>query len=123
MSSPQHAACKLIRVHCAADLVPVSAKATSGDKGKFEASVKSVLIGKVPDRGGRPFEGRAAAAAASMPAWAPRQSDGTSMLQAVTAFALRAHKCVHWASEEPFIPRSLFMFVSFGAEQAELLAS
>lgn len=61
---------------CQADLVPVSAKATSGDKGKFEASVKSVLIGKVPDRGGRPYEGRAAAAAASMPAWASRQSDG-----------------------------------------------
>lgn len=69
---PVFPACSLY----AADLVPVSAKATSGDKGKFEASVKSVLIGKVPDRGGRPYEGRAAAVAASMPAWASRQSDG-----------------------------------------------
>ena len=52
----------------------VTCKATSGDKGKFEATVKSVLIGAVPDRGGRPAEGRAAAAAASMPAWAPRSA-------------------------------------------------
>lgn len=50
----------------------ITSKATSGDKGKSEATVKSILIGNVPDRGGRPAEGRAAAAAAAMPDWAPR---------------------------------------------------
>ena len=62
----------------AGDVMAVTSKATSGDKGKFEATVKSVLIGKVPDRGGRPTEGRAAAAAASMPDWAPRSTNRTS---------------------------------------------
>ena len=58
----------------------VTCKATSGNKGKFEATVKSVLIGAVPDRGGRPAEGRAAAAAASMPAWAPRSAGEVSSI-------------------------------------------
>ena len=40
--------------------MPVASKATSGDKGKFETSVKGFMIGAVPDRGGRPTEGRAA---------------------------------------------------------------
>lgn len=62
----------------------VTCKATSGDKGKFEATVKSVLIGEVPDRGGRPAEGRAAAAAASMPAWAPRSSGKMSKMSPIS---------------------------------------
>lgn len=56
------------------DIVPVASKATSGDKGKFEASVKGFIIGAVPDRGGRPTEGRAAQAAANMPTWKPRSA-------------------------------------------------
>eukprot|EP01025_Chloroclados_australasicus_P033633 TRINITY_DN34347_c0_g1_i3.p1 TRINITY_DN34347_c0_g1~~TRINITY_DN34347_c0_g1_i3.p1 ORF type:complete len:501 (+),score=116.07 TRINITY_DN34347_c0_g1_i3:55-1557(+) len=44
-----------------ADLASVAQRATSGDKGQFHASVKSVIIGRVPDRGGRP-EGREAEA-------------------------------------------------------------
>ncbi len=47
-------------------------RATSGESG-VEASVKAVLIGAVPDRGGRP-EGRARVA--DMPAWAPRRVSG-----------------------------------------------
>ncbi len=58
----------------AGDVIAVTCKATNGNKGKFEATVKSILIGAVPDRGGRPAEGRAAAALASMPAWAPRSA-------------------------------------------------
>lgn len=64
------------RLTCAGDLVPIASKATSGDKGKFEASVKGFVIGAVPDRGGRPTEGRAARAAASMPQWKPRSAAG-----------------------------------------------
>jgi len=56
--------------------VPVASKATSGDKGKFETSVKGFMIGAVPDRGGRPTEGRAAQAAANMPTWKPRSAAG-----------------------------------------------
>ncbi|KAL0046913.1 hypothetical protein WJX82_001552 [Trebouxia sp. C0006] len=56
------------------DIVPIASKATSGDKGKFEASVKGFIIGAVPDRGGRPTEGRAAQAAANMPTWKPRSA-------------------------------------------------
>ncbi|GMH36102.1 LOW QUALITY PROTEIN: hypothetical protein BSKO_03970 [Bryopsis sp. KO-2023] len=56
------------------DVAAVAQKATSGSEGKFEASVKSVIIGKVPDRGGRP-EGRAAEAyAANMPAFSSRST-------------------------------------------------
>ena len=62
----------------AGDIVPIASKATSGDKGKFEASVKGFVIGAVPDRGGRPTEGRAAQAAASMPQWKPRSAAGVS---------------------------------------------
>ena len=62
----------------AGDIVPIASKATSGDKGKFEASVKGFVIGAVPDRGGRPTEGRAAQAAASMPQWKPRSAAGMS---------------------------------------------
>lgn len=59
----------------AGDLVPISSKVTSGAKGSFASLVKGVIIGSVPDRGGR-TEGRAAAAA--MPAWAPRSGDHSS---------------------------------------------
>ena len=62
----------------AGDIVPIASKATSGDKGKFEASVKGFVIGAVPDRGGRPTEGRAAQAAANMPQWKPRSAAGMS---------------------------------------------
>ncbi len=44
----------------------------TGGGGGARASVKDVLIGAVPDRGGR-AEGREAAALASMPKWAPRR--------------------------------------------------
>lgn len=47
-------------------------RATSGEAG-VEASVKGVLIGSVPDRGGRP-EGRARVA--DMPAWTARRVSG-----------------------------------------------
>ncbi|KAK9842273.1 hypothetical protein WJX81_004060 [Elliptochloris bilobata] len=62
---------------CAGDLLPMGMAATSSDVAAFPASVKSVLMGAVPDRGGRPQEDRAAAAAAAMPAWAPRRATGT----------------------------------------------
>ncbi|DBA79770.1 TPA: hypothetical protein ACH3X1_008435 [Trebouxia sp. C0004] len=93
------------------DIVPIASKATSGDKGKFEASVKGFIIGAVPDRGGRPTEGRAAQAAASMPTWKPRSAAGmapiASLLQrtwcghgtaALSHAALRCHTpllCCH----------------------------
>ena len=50
----------------------MGARVTSGTGGGTRASVKSVLIGAVPDRGGR-AEGREAAAMASMPAFAARK--------------------------------------------------
>lgn len=62
------------------DIVPIASKATSGDKGKFDASVKGFVIGAVPDRGGRPTEGRAAQAAANMPSWKPRSAASTLLL-------------------------------------------
>ncbi|KAL4419219.1 hypothetical protein ABPG77_010661 [Micractinium sp. CCAP 211/92] len=52
-----------------ADLLSILEKATSGETG-IHASVKGVLIGKVPDRGGRP-EGRKREA--DMPAWTARK--------------------------------------------------
>ncbi|PSC73625.1 FAM98A [Micractinium conductrix] len=52
-----------------ADLLAILEKATSGETG-ITASVKSVLIGKVPDRGGRP-EGRRREA--EMPEWTARR--------------------------------------------------
>lgn len=58
--------------HLAADLAAIGAKVTSGTGGGARASVKSVLIGAVPDRGGR-AEGREAAALANMPAFAARK--------------------------------------------------
>lgn len=54
------------------DLLTVMERATSGESG-VEASVKGVLIGSVPDRGGRP-EGRARMA--DMPAWTARRVTG-----------------------------------------------
>ena len=55
----------------------VTARSTRGGGGtKFEASVKSVLIGKVPDRGGRVTDQRSAAA--SMPKWAPRTQNNNN---------------------------------------------
>ncbi|KAK9840025.1 hypothetical protein WJX74_002283 [Apatococcus lobatus] len=55
------------------DLVPMCSRVTSGAKGSFASLVKGVIIGSVPDRGGR-TEGRAAAAA--MPAWTARSGGG-----------------------------------------------
>ena len=46
------------------DLVSISNKATSGDKSKFGSSVKSLVIGAVPDRGGRASQAGAATAKA-----------------------------------------------------------
>lgn len=40
----------------------ISSKATSGDASKFGASVKRVVIGAVPDRGGRSTAAAAATA-------------------------------------------------------------
>eukprot|EP00887_Chlorella_sp_A99_P005046 scaffold4.g5046.t1 len=54
------------------DLLSIMERATSGDTG-IHASVKGVLIGSVPDRGGRP-EGRARDA--DMPAWSARRASG-----------------------------------------------
>lgn len=51
------------------DLLPIMEKATSGETG-IHSSVKSVKIGKVPDRGGRP-EGQARVA--DMPQWTARK--------------------------------------------------
>ena len=63
--------------------------ATSSDAAAFPASVKSVLMGAVPDRGGRPQEDRAAAAAAAMPAWAPRRATGAHVRDRVLFWRLR----------------------------------
>ena len=54
--------------------MPISSKVTSGAKGSFASLVKGVIIGSVPDRGGR-TEGRSGAAA--MPTWSARQ--GTTL--------------------------------------------
>lgn len=60
---------------CAADVASVMNKPTSTDGGLIAAaSVKSVLIGSVPDRGGRPGVRRGEA---SMPQWAPRKDGGS----------------------------------------------
>ena len=56
----------------AVDLAAMGARITGGGGGGMRASVKDVLIGAVPDRGGR-AEGREAAALANMPQWAPRR--------------------------------------------------
>jgi len=56
------------------DVTAVTGKVSGGVPGKVQATVKRVLIGEVPDRGGRPTEGRSAASAAAMPSWAPRTS-------------------------------------------------
>ena len=58
----------------AGDVAAVTGKVSSGMPGKTQATVKLLLIGEVPDRGGRPTEGRSSVGAASMPAWAPRTS-------------------------------------------------
>ena len=50
------------KVRAAGDLVAIGNKATSGDKSKFCASVKQLVIGAVPDRGGRTDTASAAAA-------------------------------------------------------------
>ena len=42
-------------------------KATSGDKSKFGASVKQLVIGSVPDRGGRTDKAAAAVAGTEQP--------------------------------------------------------
>ena len=73
--------------------MPVASKATSGDKGKFEASVKGFIIGAVPDRGGRPTEGRAAQAAANMPTWKPRSAAGTALLVCCCLCLMRLPGC------------------------------
>lgn len=59
------------------DLLPlIEGKVTGADAeaGRFEAPVKSVIIGKVPDRGGRVDEGRRV----GMPKWAPRSAAASS---------------------------------------------
>ena len=48
----------------AGDLVSISNKATSGNKSKFGSSVKSLVIGAVPDRGGRASQADGATAKA-----------------------------------------------------------
>ena len=58
-----------------ADLQHLQSKVTAaGMRTNFRSSVKGVLIGKVPDRGGRVGDKRAGGPA--MPAWAPRKSGG-----------------------------------------------
>ncbi len=54
-------------VSCAADLVAVSSKASSGDKSKFVASVKQLNIGAVPNRGGVPSSRMVQQAGGHMP--------------------------------------------------------
>lgn len=58
---------------CQADLAAMEAPVSCAVGGRESASVKSFLIGSVPDRGGR-AEGREAAAAANMPKWAARRA-------------------------------------------------
>lgn len=72
----------------------MASKATSGDKGKFEASVKGFIIGAVPDRGGRATEGRAAQAAANMPTWKPRSAAGTALLTCCCLCLVRLPGCL-----------------------------
>ena len=52
------------------DFVEIMGPVSTPDTARPAASAKSVLIGKVPDRGGRPDESRGAA---SMPAWQSRK--------------------------------------------------
>lgn len=60
------------RVATVAVLAPLAASVNSGSN-TFRAAHKGVVIGDVPDRGGRP-EGREREA--NMPAWAPRSAGG-----------------------------------------------
>ena len=57
-----------------ADLQAFQAKVTKDGQTSFETSVKSVIIGKVPDRGGRVTDQRTGGG--NMPEWAPRKSSG-----------------------------------------------
>jgi hypothetical protein len=70
----QHSAQPKLRTLCApaGQLVTVMERATSGEAG-VDASVKAVLIGAVPDRGGRP-EGQRRVA--DMPVWTARRVSG-----------------------------------------------
>ena len=61
----------------------------SRDKGNFEVSVKGFIIGAVPDRWGRPTEGRAAQAAADMPIWKLRSAAGTPKSYPLSVRTLR----------------------------------
>lgn len=54
------------------DFADVMGPVSTHDTARPAASVKSVLIGRVPDRGGRPDESRGAG---SMPAWSARRDD------------------------------------------------
>eukprot|EP00208_Stichococcus_sp_RCC1054_P001963 CAMPEP_0206141654 /NCGR_PEP_ID=MMETSP1473-20131121/13709_1 /ASSEMBLY_ACC=CAM_ASM_001109 /TAXON_ID=1461547 /ORGANISM="Stichococcus sp, Strain RCC1054" /LENGTH=347 /DNA_ID=CAMNT_0053536315 /DNA_START=412 /DNA_END=1451 /DNA_ORIENTATION=- len=69
MSEPLSAKAEDIFEFRQVDLAAISARVTNGSGGGTRASVKDILIGAVPDRGGR-AEGREAAA--KMPQWAPR---------------------------------------------------
>lgn len=53
------------------DLIMMGQKTSFGSRNSFASSVKSVLMGAVPDRGGRPGDRRAA----RMPSFQPREED------------------------------------------------
>ncbi|UPQ98336.1 hypothetical protein HOP50_02g16420 [Chloropicon primus] len=57
------------------DLQDLQSKITHGGLRNFKSSVKGVIIGKVPDRGGRVSDKRSSN---SMPEWAPRRSNNNS---------------------------------------------
>lgn len=74
MTSDPQVSCADVFSATLGDVMAVTERATSGEHGgELHTRVKEVLIGKVPDRGGRP-EGRSRAA--DMPAWSARRVGG-----------------------------------------------
>ena len=80
------------------DFVDVMGPVSTRDTARPAASVKSVLIGQVPDRGGRTDESRGAA---SMPAWTTRRGapccgPTTTCIAHVCAAGLVSGSCDRW---------------------------
>lgn len=87
----------------AGDIVTITSRSVHQDKDKVRATMKDILIGDVPDRGGRPLEGRAAAAQGVMPAWAPRtaEGDGNSLLISFTSQLLHILVLTYTSADIP----------------------
>ena len=66
-------------VHIPGTLYAMTRMATGASSNTPSAGVKTVLMGKVPDRGGRPTEGRNTVIS-NMPAWGGRAPTGKSLV-------------------------------------------